>query len=234
MPRAKRLVLEHGFGVELDAKPAAEARGRAGEIQDEVVIAHDRHLSLLLELRNPAKPLALAPDHVIEVVIGILGAIPSQRPAAANLVEGVDGDPAVTRIAQQDDQLERGKLAERDLPGVHVLLGEVAHRGRGRRIEAEIVAAFADGAPRELAPCELEAPLAQGRLPGHGPDEWPRDPWRRSDHAPRPHLREGPERRWTPLLLRPVLPIDELRPTPEVCEVLALVRHGHLDGDLRR
>src|SRR5215213_11458711 len=113
---AIRAVLQDGLGVELHAEPVAEALGGAGQVEHEPLVADDRHLALLLELGDPAKPLLLPPDHLLQMLLAAAGSIAAQGPAAAGVVEGVDRDPAVSRVPEQNDQLVRWELAQRDLP----------------------------------------------------------------------------------------------------------------------
>src|SRR5215211_6675759 len=115
-----------------------------------------------------------------------------------------------------------------------MLLREVADRGGALGVEAQVVEALAGGAPRELAPAEVECPLPHGWLPWGRSDKRPWQPGGRSEHAVRAHLGERPEALRPPLPLGPVLAIEEVRPAPQVREVLALVGEAHLDGDLRR
>ena len=108
MLRAVRLVPQHGLGVELHAEPVAEALRGPGQVEDEVLVADDRHLALLLEIGDPPEPLLLPPDHLVQVLLAAASSIAPQGPAAAGVVEGVDRDPTVARIPKQDDQLVRG------------------------------------------------------------------------------------------------------------------------------
>src|SRR3954453_18080641 len=99
-----RPVLQYGLGVKVHAEPACEALSGAGQVKHELLVADDRHLALLLELGDPAQPLLLPPDHLLQVLLAAARSIAAQGPAAAGIVEGVDGDPAVARIPKHDYQ----------------------------------------------------------------------------------------------------------------------------------